>query len=212
MKKMRLLCVSLSIILLFSGCSAADLPEKAEEEQGAVTETAVVAEPDMSVAELLLSPDFLNNEQREVYEKAMEIYRDYFAFGLGGPVSGEWEPVTINDMMYNRMAGEFSLWADFTAALQSVFTEEWIANELDGIGYVEREGYTYFVPADRGADIFYVGPDLFSLVAETENSLLFNIIGQYDYDDGNGIVQDVYPVELVRTAAGWRVNQISVTE
>ena len=97
------------------------------------------------------------------------------------------------------------------AALKSCFTEEWYAQVENGRAYVANNGNTYFLGADRGGNYFYEGPDLYSLVSENEDRLIFQIIGQYDYQDGMGIVQEAYPVELVRTTAGWRINYISVT-
>jgi len=156
------------------------------------------------------SPDFLKPEQRIVYEKAMKIFTEYFATGFGGRTVLQ-ETITINDRTYQRMGGEYSRWDDFMAAIRSAFTEEWAVRVENGGVYVANNGSTYFLGADRGGNYFSVGPDLFSLVSENEDRLIFQIIGQYDYEDGMGIVREAYPVELVRTAAGWRVNYISVT-
>jgi len=156
------------------------------------------------------SPDFLDSEQRAVYEKADSIYKGYFALGFGGRNVLQ-ETITINDRTYQRMGGEYSRWADFMAAIRSAFTEEWALSVESGGAYVESNGNTYFLGADRGGNYFYIGSDLYALVSENEDRLIFQIIGQYDYENGEGIVQEAYPVELVRTAAGWRANVISVT-
>ena len=158
----------------------------------------------------LSNPDFLDSDKRAVYEKAMKIYEEYFATGFGGRTVLQ-DSITINDMMYQRMGGEYSRWDDFIADLRSVFTEEWVSKVETGRAYVSSNGYTYFLGADRGGNIFYIGPDLYALVSENEDQVRFQIIGQYDYEDGKGIVQKAFPVELVKTAAGWRVSEISVT-
>ena len=159
---------------------------------------------------LRTSPDFLSSEQRVVYEKAMKLYEEYFALGTGGRTVLQ-ESITINDMTYQRMGGEYTRWDDFMAILRNLFTEEWMAGVENGMGYIESNGNTYFLGADRGSNYYYVGPDLYALVSENEERVIFQIIGQYDYEYGEGIVQEAYPVELVRTSAGWRVNYISVT-
>ena len=76
-----------------------------------------------------------------------------------------------------------------------------------------------YIDGDRGSHIDWTGdPDTFERVSSTDREIIFNVIGHfahdyYEYPENKekNAYTEAYPVRMVRTPAGWRFSEFSIT-
>lgn len=162
-------------------------------------------------------PDFLTEDQQDLFRAAVRMYD-----GIGGTSPGYLvqytATMTVSDGETPSYALDegFSSYADFTAALQAVFTEDYCQSILarEGQPLREYEGRLYAVLADRGTNIEYV-TTRYALLSADDNAIEFNLIGLYnpgaatfenptETRDASQDYTIEYPIRMEFTEHGWR--------
>ena len=175
-------------------------------------------------------PNFLTDEQQLLYRNACQIYADTFAFDTSQidlkwlEDSIQYKEVEIDGVPYLLAQGRYARWADFDALIHSVFTNTcWnIHNNSDNLTYyVEYDGQLAFFRANKGESTTYnpYFSDEFELVSQTDEEIVFNVIGHYNIERPgsnpekyNIVLSNGYdytkefPIRLVLTDSGWRVD------
>ncbi len=191
-------------------------------------------DPDLPV------PDFLDAEQQALYRSAHTLYTHLFGNDTGeglhnwnetAPDYEEFETAEIDGTTYTRAQGRFARWDDFETAVQTLFTDDFFQahnrNEGEPALYVEQDGALYFRWVSLGGGNYNDNfPDTFELVEHTADRISFTVTGHYaspyPFPDENTQERDTrvasgyeytltFPVTMVRTPAGWRVDQFQCT-
>ena len=162
-------------------------------------------------------PDFLNEEQIDVYRRAVTIFPVF----SGVPDAIEKFPsdelIFERDMIekgttrYFKSTGRYRQWGDFEAMLLSVFTKEYF--ETLSEYFLNIDGQLYYPDAAAGGQLGYapeLKPDTFELISKTDTKIEFNLIGYY-YEDGYAILENrgeirtqTFPIIMEYTDDGWR--------
>ena len=172
--------------------------------------------PDPELSADLPVPDFLTEDQQQLYRAA---YRMYYHFSMSGGFALD-RSVSIqgdNERTFYLDKG-FESYSAFQKALESVFTEDY-ANRLrnDTQLYMDDGNDRLFSsPGDRGGNIDYVSTS-FELVSQSAEELTFHLIGHYREDAGFGEkggsakeTTQEYPIHMVRTENGWRFDNFAM--
>lgn len=142
-------------------------------------------------------PDFLTEEQQDLYRRAHCLYQHMF----GGETTaldnirpdvemGYDEPEVIEDGLYYYPAtGRYRNWADFDAVIHGLFTDDFWQrrNTLEGDPpryiYREIDGRLWMADLSRGSGNYYNEnfPDEFRLDRRTEEEISFTLIGHYSW-------------------------------
>ena len=142
-------------------------------------------------------PDFLTQEQQDLYRRAHCLYQAMF----GGDTSGidydfpadeavEWEAhdedlFVLGDFRYLPASDRYQRWADFDALVHSVFTDDFWDSlnqaESDYPIYRDFNGRLGFLELARGSGYWYNDnfPDQFRLEEQTEDAISFTLISPY---------------------------------
>lgn len=186
-------------------------------------------------------PDFLTQEQQELYRNAYNVY--YHLFGPDTSMVDYWDEsdthttITPENMVQSAgpsyyALGRYARWEDFDAMVHALFTDEFFqsCNDSGGLGptYWEADGalcFTWGFPGSvLGSNEHF--PDTFELVERTADRICFTVTGHYSntlpFPDetqeearqrlASGYEYTLtFPVTLVRTPAGWRVDQFQCT-
>ena len=187
-------------------------------------------------------PDFLNAEQTQLFQHAFcaagsflmacgTAGVDDFPLADGSPAPREeYETIELDGMTYLVAQGRYRQWDDFQAMLDGLFTPEYqrellgLDEEWAPIFRSNEDGLLCYIDAGRGSDIEYdwnEKPDTYELVSQTEDEIVFDLVGHYanfetaEFDeDGMPHPTEEYtqsfPIRMVRTAQGWRVAEIHV--
>ena len=218
MKKFRFCALCLILAALLSACGR----QAAQDVPGAAAVPSPAAVPE-APAESTSTPSptapteigkefddlsFLNEEQRQAYEGAYKL--NYTLYGLpdnlvGVDVSPRFTQQSDNEGVFVLTVGNYALYenpyTDFTNLMQSVFTTDFIRRL--GPLYTEK-----FI-------------DLDGHLAEsvTDDTVVFALISHYDRNWASSFAPDdmdvytiEYPIRLVRTADGWRVDEFHSTD
>ena len=179
-------------------------------------------------------PEFLDEEQKALFLHAYEASSFLFC-GTAGyehflPEDDTWttaDYVVIDDMTYLVAQGRYARWEDFKAMMDGLFTAEYQDDLLNtivgGISHPlftsTEDGRLCFLDTQMGSDLEYGWcdtPDSYELVSQSEDEIVFDIIGHYvhlGYDPENDIPvpQDeytqAYPIRMELTGQGWRVAE-----
>lgn len=179
-------------------------------------------------------PEFLNEEQQALFLHAFEASSFLFC-GTDGyehflPEAGTQmttKYVVIDNMTYRVAQGRYARWEDFKAMMDGLLTAEYQDSLLNitigGISYPlfisTEDGRLCFLETQVSSDLEYSWcdtPDSYELVSQSEDEIVFDIIGHYvhlssEVVDGKPVPLDEYtlsyPIRMVKTDAGWRVAQ-----
>lgn len=204
-----------------------NLPVAAAAEPSSGLALNIADEPPLDERSLSITvPDFLDEEQQLLYRKAYRLYEAMFGGSSSGidipRISGQpklpsMENATIAYAGNNYIVstGRYSNWDDFSMVIYSVYTDEFWKhmNQLNGVErYVNVDGRMCYLDLGRGSGRLYLGqPDEFELVSQTDDSIIFTLIGHYGQaieDGGNGENYTIeYPMKLVKTENGWRFEE-----
>ena len=156
------------------------------------------AQPPLGQEELAVSvPDFLDEEQQDLYRRAWSVYVHVFGLDTTGVDYAEQYPGDFPSEPYESFEeggytylyakGLYRDWVDFDALLRGVFTDSFILehNYLGGEQkiYMEKDGRLCFVAASKGGRYWQNGyfPDTFELLYRSENEISFYLVGYYSY-------------------------------
>lgn len=218
MKKSPLRLLGVAVLLTFAAACAPAAPSSGEEvpppppaettptpmpspAEPSPTPTPVLdfdAEPPLDEFSVSIAvPDFLTEEQQDLYRRAHCLYQNMFGgdttavdFNFPAVESVEWEePIegffTVGDWSYLPAQGRYQRWADFDGMVHSVFTHRfWESKNIfsDGLPiYREFNGRLGIMDLGRGSGYYYNKsfPDEFRLDRETEKEISFTLIGHY---------------------------------
>jgi hypothetical protein len=213
-------------------------PEIQRPEQNGLTVDPHVEPPLSDVALTISVPDFFDEEQKSLYRRAYSLYQhvfggdtssvEYAEFDEAERISREYESVMLDGVEYTIAQGRYRHWADFTAVIHAVFTENfWDSRNTaysKGGFYREQNGNLCFIDAARGAGYYYNEnfPDQFILLEKTDSTILFLLIGHYSpvwpregetSEDRNKRRAREYeytmefPMKLVLSENGWRFDE-----
>lgn len=149
-------------------------------------------------------PDFLTEDQQQLYLAAYYLYRH---FSLAGGFHPDLTAEPVQDDAFGEIDyypdDGFASYADFDAALDAVFTAECKQELLAAPLYLDHEGLLYSATGARGANIHYQG-EYFRQGTAGEDAITFTLVGQYT--DG----EEEIPIALERTGAGWRFSRFAM--
>lgn len=201
-----------------------DLPSAPPESQPTAQTAPMITTEDPEGAMAL--EELLDAEQLEVFNAAVDVYRHLFGgdtdevnyWERSGQYPFKRETIEIDGMQYTKSWGPYANYADFDALIHSVFTERvWLEhNEWDdGIKlFTNVDGSLYYISAAIGGDDDYNWdvPDTCRLVEQADDAISFTLIGHYSRlypreDETYGHTLE-FPARMVRTADGWRVDQL----
>jgi len=163
------------------------------------------------------APDFLTEEQRNLYKRAYTLYSALFGYNTSA----------VHEFPDNR----YDKWDDFSKAVHSVFTEEFFESKNTyGNGlkrYSEAGGLLSSanigkVPVDNYAPAF---TDDFVLISSTDDEVEFAVIGHflhmepYNYETEHSHQERlqnsydysaVFTVRMIRTEDGWLIDDFGI--
>lgn len=193
---MKRSALSILLALLLASCSVPDRAQPFADQQ---TPTVPPLEPPLTEEfSAIAAPDFLTEEQQDLYRRARCLYEAMF----GGDTMGiddfpsdelsprEFEPyetAEVDGHPYLLAQGRYRRWDDFDAAIRSLFTDDfWDSqNRLDEEEtipiYRDIDGRLGIVELSRGSGYYYNEnfPDDFRLDARTDDMIAFTLIGHY---------------------------------
>lgn len=241
MKKFRFCALCLILAALLSACGrqaaqdvpgAAAVPEAPAESTSTPSPTAP-AEIGKEFDDL----SFLNEEQRQAYEGAYKL--NYTLYGLpdnlvGVDVSPRFTQQSDSEGVFVLTVGNYALhenpYTDFTNLMQSVFTTDFIRRlgPLYTEKFIDLDGHLATscdsvlarpMHDDLSRTVMDNCPDTYRLESVTGDTVVFALISHYDRNWASSFAPDdmdvytiEYPIRLVRTADGWRVDEFHSTD
>lgn len=193
------------------------------------TQTSVDIAPFGQVSNLLT---FLTAEQQDLYRKAVKFRLAFFSLPDNIQQFPQFKPLVENNWVV--IQDGYSLYQnsyeEFSDLAHSVFTQDY----LDSLGplyidkFVDRDG-RLATSTDTGLTrdclpgawrpVLENYPDLFRLESRDEEAIEFTLISHYDRnwqnyttDDQMDIYTVEYPIRMVNTADGWRIDEFHTTE
>lgn len=190
-------------------------------------------EPPLSESEMRASvPDFLDEDQQLLYRRAKNVYSHLFGFSVSSVEYFEISNVFPNEYSYyfdengRRILysqGRYKNWDDFSALVNSVFTEVFFNAKNRNSRFIERYGRLTFIDGDRGGAQYYNSnfQDEFELIYKSDDMIIFNVIGHYSqiwphegesYEErdhrisDNWEFTDKFTIRMVNTESGWRFD------
>lgn len=175
---------------------------------------------------------FLNEEQRQAYEGAYKL--NYTLYGMPDnlvwvDVSPRFTQQSDSEGVFVLTVGNYALYenpyTDFTNLMQSVFTTDFIRRlgPLYTEKFIDLDGHlaascdsvlAYPMHDDLSRTVMDNCPDTYRLESVTDDTVVFALISHYDRNWANSFAPDdmdvytiEYPIRLVRTADGWRVDE-----
>lgn len=169
-------------------------------------------------------PDFLTNEQMEAYEQAENVRSMLFVDAVNLQFfynwyfwSGETVKVEQEDGSFDYYEGTQIPWEQFHADMLKIFTAncfDRINNEGGTPRFLAAEDGTVLCRSgSRGTRIDFQKLLGYRLVSQSANRVEFELVALYDNSDTaaeNAVgAQLSFPVRLVNTEDGWRVDEFS---
>lgn len=164
----------------------------------------------------LALPDFLDDDQLLLYQRAATIWGmfrgDYsFVFDNMEPSDGEYVSINSENYPYVKTIGKYSKIEDFMALLQSVFTplySQYLLWEVPG-SFRVIDGVLYVRNGGKGGNPSYSQPDTFELLNKTDELVQFYLVCHYQDGTDGPAWTEKFPIEMDRTASGWRVSRFA---
>lgn len=196
---MRKIIAAVAILaLLGTACGTENNNETETFTQG--NETAVryreVTEPPLTeYYETLPTPDFLTEEQQNIYRHAAMMYNTIFGSSTtnvdmlekdeGEAMSDtELPAVEVDGYRYYPAYGRYEMWDDFCGTVTALFTDEFF-NSRNVLGggeaiYINVDGRLYHISADGGCNGYEANlPETFTLISADEDAIEFTVTGYY---------------------------------
>lgn len=168
-----------------------------------------------------IAPDFLNEEQQDVYKKAYEFKSALlvessdidFPFAEGQTKHEiSKDEIIINDVQYYMIQGRYSRWDELNAVMTSIFTEEYYKKRWGDRFITDENGNAMVCSSSRGTNNERTKePDTFELISKTDKAIEFNVIGYYQSkEDGKAYTKSFTNI-MELTNSGWRLSQFEIT-
>ena len=178
-------------------------------------------------------PDFLTDEQKDLYRRAYSIFPAFFgnadmieSFERNDEI--EYGPITEKEAILiesddgfiyyaSPAKGRYEKWSDFDSMGLSIFTEAYW--EKLSSQYRNINGVTYYpdTSIDRNSQYMpSLAPDTFELISQHDNIVIFNVICHYfDMNDIEDCSEQAYcikkfPIHIVNTVDGWRFSLFNI--
>ena len=174
--------------------------------------------------ELVNSLSFLSEEQQSLYQEAVNIAPGLF--GMPGNLMYYWG-YKESDMKPSDVPDTYELYdvsyEEFSNRVLTIFTTEFL-NRIDYAEKFTNYNGQLLVDGWRSNDMPYgttiqvleAYPDAYRLERQDENGVEFILISHYDRNGWNDGEMDVYtieyPIRMVRTKNGWRIDEFHVTQ
>lgn len=171
---------------------------------------------------------FLTEEQQQLYTTACEM--GYGLYGMGGNLMNllSYRPVTDSEGFRVTVMENYELYDasydTFSDQIHQIFTDnclnatDYAIKFIDYDGNVAMDGWmTDEMVEGTTIQVNEAYPDTYRLVSSTEDEVTFTLISHYDRNGWNNIddPMDVYtieyPIRLVDTDSGWRVDEFHTT-
>lgn len=165
---------------------------------------------------VLYSPAFLSDEQKAVYEEGVRIYESIpypqaLDYGFTAP-EGEEGFVWIDDEQWQLYSPGYEAWMQ---KFREVFSPKCVKKFENSGVYRDWDGKLAVAPINRAMAEGWTRqmefcPDQFELISKTDQEVEFKLIAHYEKFDDAGSTEYTkdYPIRLVNTPDGWRVDEI----
>lgn len=199
-------------------------PTEAPSESAASTSTGSASGDGQEYTDL----SFLTEEQQQLYTTACEM--GYGLYGMGGNLMNllSYRPVTDSEGFRVTVMENYELYDasydTFSDQIHQIFTDnclnatDYAIKFIDYDGNVAVDGWmTDEMVEGTTIQVNEAYPDTYRLVSSTEDEVTFTLISHYDRNGWNDIddPMDVYtieyPIRLVDTDSGWRVDEFHTT-
>lgn len=236
MKKWLAVILVFTIVFSLAGCGG-NTDEGGSQSSSEVVnpqESSSYASPEPACPETE-TLDFLNEEQIQLYETAKKMAQ-IFVFDTGNiylvlpntRVSNELVQVDgygQNGYLYSLVEGPYSQYDDFKTYMLQFYTESYF-DTMSKPHFVSYNGRLAALYASMGGNVYRSRvDDTYKLLEKTDDKIKFYVIGHYigeqrenesddDYNERREISFDyvkMYPIEMVLTDSGWRINEFHVT-
>lgn len=171
---------------------------------------------------------FLTDDQQQLYMTACKMSSG--VYGMGGNLMYLWGywPVTDSEGKRIVVNGNYVVYDAsydvFFDQIHLVFTDNCLSETDYDVKFIDYNGsvaldewMTNDMVEGTTIQVNEAYPDTYRLVSSTENEVTFTLISHYDRNGWNDIddPMDVYiieyPIRMVNTAAGWRVDEFHTT-
>lgn len=164
---------------------------------------------------------FLTDDQQHLYNTACEIGSGLY--GMADSLMYLWGYKSVSDLDENYVLYDADYDA-FSAQIHMIFTDDCLENTDYAIKFINHNGklavYDFLsndVVEGTTIQVNEAFPDTYRLISNTENEVEFTLISHYDRNGWNGIddPMDVYtieyPIRMIRTDDGWRIDEFHTT-
>ena len=180
------------------------------------------SEPDNTVS-TRESPDlyFLPDELQQLYANAVDVSSGLYGMGDSLMYLWDYEEITDIDETYALYDADYTA---FSEKIHLIFTDDCLADTDYAIKFIDHEGS---VAVDRylsndmventTIQVQEAFPDTYRPVHSTEDEVEFTLISHYDRngwndtDDPIDVYTIEYPIRMVRTDSGWRIDEFHTT-
>ena len=156
-------------------------------------------------------PEFLTAEQQRDFVRATALFNAYIARNEGLAVDYEQTKAVPRegydyDLTY-ALDTAWASYADFDAAMRSLFTDEYLASRLDAQTpfYRDIDGMVYLIEADRGA--WSCDVEGYTLTEQTDERIAFDV--NFLFTTPVAQHRCSLPAAMERTADGWRFSDFT---
>lgn len=182
-------------------------------------------------------PDFLTEEQQNLYRCAKELYyiltarpADIQFPSPGSPDSSRSTSTKVYFCTSDGFSGDFyavrdryESWDDFVEMGNSVFTEDYF-RELYSVMFLSLDGHTCYREQTCSPDLYNTPyysvyynwndtPDTFALISQSDAEIVFEVTGYlYTSADRQNEAEVHLPVKMILTDNGWRVSLFNSAE
>lgn len=169
------------------------------------------------------SPDFLTDEQLELYQTAEEWSR--WILGGSANLTGTWKWIipTPEDVPEGYELYEMP-YEKFYNRVHTVFTEEYLSGtdfyekfkEYNG-NVIANVWITNESPEGTTIKVMETYPDTYRPGRSTSDCVEFTLISHYDRNGWDGIDNEIevytieYPIRMIHTGDGWRIDEFHTT-
>ncbi len=154
------------------------------------------------------APEFLNEEQRQLFANAFEYSHNLVSEGYRGEYSDkEVLSLTVNGITSKYVPGNadlFPTYNDFKNFVYSIYPKDIADGELKRENFIDHNGKLYVRANISGYTIDYLGQS-FSLVTSTDEYVKFKIEAYYGTPDNYTVDENSYI--MINTPDGWRFEQ-----
>ena len=203
-------------------------------------EDAILEPPLTEQDAQLPTPDFLTEEQKQLYLRAYKMMlvrtgtyiideTQFFPCDTPDTTRTQADTVTLDGYDYTPALHRYRNWDFFYATLRDIFTKDFLADTYlssDGFCYFRSvDGDMYYLPTERGMAAGYdpaTTTMTFTKQEETDEKIVIGVTAVYTTDDSaspafrqavqDGLISDTstYTITLVREVGGWRFASFDV--